>query len=253
LNPVRGFGNLFKPEKIVDLGKAFIKVLVLCLVAYLTLKGDVEILPALSDAEARTFAVYQLDLIYRLVKNILFVYAVIAAVDFGYQKWQYDKSIKMSKDEIKDEYKQSEGDPQVKRRIRRLQVEAARRRMMAEVPKADVVITNPTHYAVALRYDAESMEAPIVLAKGTDLIAKRIREIAEEHGVTLYRAPEIARALYRDTEPGDTIPLDMFKAVAEILAHVYRLTDRALPTRPTAQTRPVPKTPLTPGREPLIR
>jgi flagellar biosynthetic protein FlhB len=151
---------------------------------------------------------------------------VIALLDYAFQRWQYEERVKMSKQEIKDEYKETEGDPLIKSRIRSLQREMARRRMMAEVPSSDVVITNPTHFAVALRYDPERHDAPVVVAKGVDRIAARILEVAGEHRVPLYQAPPIARALYREAELGDPIPADLFQAVAEILAHVLRLAGR---------------------------
>ena len=160
---------------------------------------------------------------------MLLVYVVIAVVDYLFQKWQWEEKNKMSKQEVKDEHKQSEGDPLVRSRIRSLQREMARRRMMAEVPKADVVVTNPTHFAVALRYDPERDAAPEVVAKGVDLVARRIIEVAEEHGVPLYQAPPVARVLYHQVELGETIPAQMFQTVAEILAHVYRLGRRSVP------------------------
>jgi flagellar biosynthetic protein FlhB len=227
LNPINGLKNLFKPENILEFVKGLIKVTVLTWVAYATIKGDLDNLPFLSDAPLQTFMVYQLDMGFRIIKNVLIIYALIAAADYALKRYEYEKGIKMTKQEVKDEWKQTEGDPQIKRRIRSLQVEMARRRMMAEVPKADVVITNPTHFAVALKFDPAEMEAPQVLAKGADRVAHRIIELAEENHITIYRAPEVARALFRQTEPGDTIPADMFQAVAEILAHVYRLTGKA--------------------------
>jgi len=148
---------------------------------------------------------------------------VLGLFDYAYQRWEFERSIRMSKQEIKEEYKQMEGDPLVKRRIRQRQRELARRRMMSDVPKADVVITNPTHVAVALSYDRKVAEAPVVLAKGKGLIAQRIREIARENRVPVVQNPPLARAIYAQVEVGEEIPESLYKAVAEVLAFVYRL------------------------------
>jgi flagellar biosynthetic protein FlhB len=151
---------------------------------------------------------------------------VLAALDYIYQRWQHEESLKMTKQEIKDERKQTEGDPQVKSRIRSLQRQAAYQRMMAEVPKSDVVITNPTHLAVALRFDPAEMAAPRVTAKGADFIAERIRDIARESNVPIVENKPLAQALYKMAELGDYIPVDLYRAVAEVLAYVYRLKGR---------------------------
>jgi flagellar biosynthetic protein FlhB len=149
--------------------------------------------------------------------------ALIAAVDVPFQLWQYYKKLRMTKEEVKREYKEQEGDPHLKARIRSVQREMARKRMMAEVPKADVVVTNPTHFAVALKYDQKSMAAPMVVAKGRGVIAQRIRELADEARVPRVEAPPLARALYAHVEIGETIPPTLFAAVAEILAYVFQL------------------------------
>lgn len=226
LNPINGLKNLFQWAKVVDLLKGVLKVAVVTWVAYLSVRGRLAELPAVALFSAGPLLQFTLDLGFEILKNVLLVYVVIALVDFLFQKWQWEEKNKMSKQEIKDEYKQSEGDPLVRSRIRSLQREMARRRMMAEVPQADVVVTNPTHFAVALRYDPEKSAAPEVVAKGADQVAKRIIEVAEEHGVPLFQAPPVARALYQQVELGETIPAQMFQAVAEILAHVYRLSRR---------------------------
>jgi flagellar biosynthetic protein FlhB len=147
----------------------------------------------------------------------------LAFLDYMYQKYDFEKNIRMSKQDIKDEYKKSEGDPKIKGKIKEKQRQMAMRRMMQEVPKADVIITNPTHYAICLKYDDGNMDAPIVVAKGVDLIAQRIKEIAKEHEVAMVENKPLARALYARVEIGNIIPEDLFKAVAEILAFVYRI------------------------------
>ena len=158
--------------------------------------------------------------------RLAFLLLVLALFDYGYQKWEFEKSIRMSKQELKEEYKQMEGDPQIKSKIRQKQRELARSRMMSSVPKADVVITNPTHLAVALEYDRDIMEAPVLVAKGEGFVARRIREIAEENGVPVVENRTLARGLYDSMEIGDEIPEHLYKAVAEVLAFIYRLKGR---------------------------
>jgi flagellar biosynthetic protein FlhB len=149
--------------------------------------------------------------------------AALAGVDYAFQRWSYEKSLRMTRREVQDEYKQTEGDPLIKSRIRSIQRELARRRMMAEVPKADVIITNPTHLAVALRYRAKDMSAPKVVAKGAELVAEKIKEIARAHGVPLVENKPVAQVLYKTVDLGQTIPSSLYQAVADLLAYVYRL------------------------------
>jgi flagellar biosynthetic protein FlhB len=158
-----------------------------------------------------------------LILILLLVFAVIAFGDFFYQRWHYIKTLRMSKVEVKDEYKQQEGDPMIKSRLRSIRLEKARKRMMAAVPRADVVVTNPTHYAIALEYDNKRMVAPIVLAKGVDRIAERIREIALENNIPLVSNPPLARALHDTVEIDQQIPTQHYRAVAEIISYVYKL------------------------------
>lgn len=229
LDPSKGLKNLFQKAKIIDLFKNILKVVLVGWVAYVAIRGRLGEIPYLTDLPPRGFLVYLLELGFAILKYVLLVYVAIALLDYAFQRWQYEERIKMSKQEVKDEYKDTEGDPLIKSRIRSLQREMARRRMMAEVPKADVVVTNPTHFAVALRYDPAEMDSPRVVAKGVDRVAERILELAREHRVPLYEAPPIARALYREAELGDPIPADLFQAVAEILAHVYRAAGKEAP------------------------
>jgi flagellar biosynthetic protein FlhB len=151
---------------------------------------------------------------------------VIAAIDVFFQKWKYTQDLKMTKQEVKQERKDTDGSPEVKSRIRRIQIEMARQRMLQEVPKASVVLVNPTHVAVALRYDSKTMDAPIMVAKGADHLAEKIREIARAYGVPIVRKPELARTIYSTVKPGDVIPQTLYAAVAEVLARIYRLRHR---------------------------
>ena len=162
-------------------------------------------------------------LMFQVGMTLSLVLALIAALDFLYQRFQHDKDLRMSKQEVKEEMKQSDGDPLVKQRIRQVQRQMAQQRMMEEVPQADVIITNPTHVAVALKYDAESMGAPVVVAKGYDLVAQRIKSIAAEHNIVQIENVPLARALAKDVEIGQAIPVDHYQAVAEVLSMVYKL------------------------------
>jgi flagellar biosynthetic protein FlhB len=163
------------------------------------------------------------ETIWWLALKMALLLLVLGIFDYVYQRWEFERSIKMSKKEIKDEYKQMEGDPKIKQKIRQRQREMARQRMMSEVPKADVVVTNPTTYAVALQYDREIMDAPVLLAKGRGVMARRIREIAEEHKIPIVENPPLARSLYDVAEIGFEIPESFYKTVAEVLAFVYKM------------------------------
>jgi len=227
LNPISGLGNLFQWAKVVDLAKDVLKVVAVGWAAYLALRDRLWEFPALAGVPPRTLLEFMLvKVAFPILRNVLLVYVAIALLDYAFQRWQFEKKIRMTKQEIKDEHKETEGDPLIRSRIRSLQREMARRRMMAEVPRSDVVVTNPTHFAVALRYVPGEMEAPQVTAKGADRVAEKILDLAREHGVPVVEDPPVARALYRQAEPGDRVPADLFQAVAEILAHVYRLTGR---------------------------
>lgn len=223
INPISGFKRMFSKDKLFDLLKAILKVGILFYVVYSSLK----------DEWGMIINIYQLDLwsaitlIVNTVLNISFqitaVFFVIAFADWWYQKRKFNNDMKMTKQEVKDEYKNTEGNPQIKSQIRRKMSEASRRRMMQELPEADVVITNPTHLAVALKYDKEEAEAPIVIAKGADYLAARIREVAKENHIEIVENKPLARMLYHNVELGDQIPPELYQMVAEILAYVYGL------------------------------
>jgi flagellar biosynthesis protein FlhB len=223
LNPITGFGRFLSARGAVELGKAFAKFLVVATVAILVLRNESPRLLALG-AEPLPDAIAQSG---RLAADALLAVsgglALIAAVDVPWQLWHYSHELSMTRDDIREELKESEGAPEVRFRIRRAQREIARRRMMHEVPKADVVVVNPTHFAVALRYDEGRMRAPLVVAKGADLIAARIRELATEHSVPIFEAPPLARALYHSVEIGSEIPATLYAAVAQVLTYIYQL------------------------------
>jgi flagellar biosynthetic protein FlhB len=181
----------------------------------------------LADSALPVIWVFMLKVSYSVLMKIIMVLIVLAILDFIWQRFSHEKSLRMSKQELKEEHKQMEGDPQIKARVRSLQREMARRRMYKEIPKATVVVTNPTHIAIALQYDSAVMKAPVVLAKGKRLIAERIREIARTAGVPIVEDKPLARAMYDKIDVGFEIPMEFFTAVAEILAYVYRLKNRA--------------------------
>lgn len=225
LNPISGVKRLFGLRSLVTLVKDLIKVTACGVVAYVVMKGAIPDLMALLGASPGMAMVVVARLIMKIGWAIVAIYVLIAIADFAYEKWQHEKDLRMSKDEVKREAKEADVNPEVKGQLKRRQREMAVQRMMSAVPDADVVITNPTHYAVALRY-ARALPAPQVVAKGADQVALRIIAKARESGVSVVQAPPLARSIYAAAEIGQFIPADAFGAVAEILAHVYRATGR---------------------------
>ena len=226
INPLAGFKRLFSSRSLVEMVKSVLKVTLISIAVYWALMDGSEELLMLTDSSMQTMVdTLGKDAIMVMVL-VTALFLVIALADLIYQRLQYSKGLRMTKQEIKDEQKQMEGDPMVKGRIRQIQREMAQRRMMDEVPKADVVITNPTHFAVALLYKQGEMRAPKVTAKGRGEIAARIRALAKENGIPLVENPPLARVLFKDVELGGLIPPDLFKAVAEVLAYVYGLRRR---------------------------
>ena len=223
LNPISGVKRLISLKSLVELIKSIFKIGFVGLIAYLMLRGELVTIPSLIHMEVIETAAYMGEVAFKISFFVCLGLIVLATADFAYQRWQHQKDLMMTKQEIKEEHKQSDGDPQVKSRIRSMQMEMAQRRMMEAIPSADVVITNPTHFAIAIKFDPEKMAAPQVVAKGADYIALRIREIAAEHDVPLVENKPLARTLFRSAEIGDFIPEDLYRAVAEVLAYVYRL------------------------------
>jgi flagellar biosynthetic protein FlhB len=227
INPISGFQRLFSMRSVIETIKNIAKLSVIGIVAYLTLKGEFDKMLVLSDASVGMIWTFTVATAYKVIMNIALVLIIIAILDYAYQRYDVEKKLKMSKQEVKEEHKQMEGDPQVKSRIRSLQREMARRRMMQEVPRATVVVTNPTHIAIALRYEASENDAPVVLAKGKQLIAQRIKSIALENHIPVVEDKPLARAMYDKIEIGSPIPMEFFTAIAEILAYVYKLKNRS--------------------------
>ncbi|MFA5082805.1 MAG: flagellar biosynthesis protein FlhB [Hydrogenophilaceae bacterium] len=234
MNPLKGLGRMFGWKSLVELGKAALKggVIAGASVWMIWLQWD-EILTL--SAEPLEYAMPHFGWItmYTFLAAAA-AFALIAAIDVPYQIWNYHHGLRMTKEEVRQEHKETEGDPQVKARIRALQREQARRRMMQAVPRADVVVTNPMHFAVALKYEEKGMAVPVVIAKGSQLVAERIKEIAREHHVPIVEAPPLARALHRHVEVGEVIPGTLFSAVAQVLAYVYQLNNQMNPALPEA-------------------
>jgi len=222
INPIKGLKRLFSVKTFVEGLKTTLKTFIAFLVGFLLFYNFLKEIPKLELMNFFQQIRWFEDKAVILIFSLLAVFFVFAIIDFVYQKYTYKKSMRMSKQEIKDEYKQTEGNPEIKAKIRQLQREMAKKRMMAEVPKADVVITNPTHYAVAIRYDKTKDEAPRVVAKGVDNLALKIKEIAREAGVMIVENPPLARELYKSVDVDEVIPPKLYKAVAEVLAFVYR-------------------------------
>ncbi|WP_022767235.1 MULTISPECIES: flagellar biosynthesis protein FlhB [unclassified Butyrivibrio] len=223
LNPISGMKKIFSARKLFDLGKSLLKLVVMAAVIYSFFTGRTESLFLLYDMPLGQAIGLMGNLIIDLGFRIAAAYMVIAFIDLIYQRRKFNKDMMMTKKEVKDEYKNSEGDPQVKGAQKRRMMEASRRRMMQQLPQADVVITNPTHYAVAIKYDAEESDAPVVVAKGADYLAQKIKEIARDNKVEIVENKPLARMLYANVEVGEMVPPELYKAVAEVLAYVYHL------------------------------
>ncbi len=223
ISPLNGVKKLFSAQSLAELFKSLFKLTVLGYIGYFTFETEIQHFMGLATTSTDDIIGYNFAVVASVAGKIVLALIVLAAMDYVFQRWQHEQKLKMTKQEVKDEAKQTEGDPQLKSRIRQVQREMSRARMMQEVPQADAIVTNPTHFAVAIRYDRETMTAPQVTAKGADFLALRMRAIAQEHNVPVLERPPLARELYRDVEVGQVIPDRFFKAVAEILAYVYRL------------------------------
>ncbi len=224
LDPVKGFKNsFFSSRPLVELLKSLAKLGLVGIVSYVILKTMILNTVGLINFTISEIVQYMLSNSVEFLWKVSLVYLLIAVVDFIYQKRKHKKELMMTKQEVKEEAKQMEGDPHIKSKIKSKQLEMAQKRMMQEIPNADVVITNPTHYAVALKYEIGKSKAPIVVAKGMDLIAKKIKQIAKENNVPLHEDVPLARALYKSCEVGEEIPENMFNTVAQILAYIYNL------------------------------
>ncbi|MGF7185987.1 flagellar biosynthetic protein FlhB [Desulfitispora alkaliphila] len=224
LNPIKGFKRIFSKRSLVELAKSIFKITSVTLITFTTINAHIDILPGLSEMELMAVLQFLGYLIFTIAWKVGLVLLIIAAIDIVYQRYEHEKSIKMSKHDVKEEHKQTEGHPQIKSKFKEKQRQMAMNRMMQDVPKADVVITNPTHIAVALEYK-EGMLAPVVVAKGQDKIAEKIKEIAKAEDVPIVEDKPLARTLNQTVEIGDPVPADLYQAVAEVLAFVYKLNN----------------------------
>ena len=221
LNPVNGFKKLFGVDKLVELLKSLLKLLIIGYMAYSTIKDEASQLFLLYDMQLISALKLFGDIVINMSLKICAVYLIIGIVDYAYQKHKFNEDLKMTKQEVKDEWKNAEGDPAIKGKQRQRMQEASRRRMMQEIPQADVVITNPTHFAVAIKYDPRTAPAPFVVAKGEDFLAARIKEEAGKHGIDIVENKPLARMLYYNVDLGAQIPQELYSTVAEILAVIY--------------------------------
>ena len=221
-NPANGFKRMFSKDSLFELLKSVVKIIMIAVIAYTSIRSHAEEIFLMYHITLNQAIAQIGSIVIDVGLKIAYVYCVVGAVDYVYQRHKFNEDMKMTKQEVKDEMKNSEGDPQIKGKQRQRMQEASRRRMMQNVPQADVVITNPTHYAVALKYDEGTGPAPVLLAKGADLIAQRIKEIAKENKVEIVENKPLARMIYTNVEIGHEIPPELYQAVAEILAAVYR-------------------------------
>ncbi|MCM1272216.1 MAG: flagellar biosynthesis protein FlhB [Clostridium sp.] len=227
LNPISGFKRMFSKQALFELLMAILKIAIFSAVCYSVVKDNVGIVVTLYDYDIKDCLVILYNLVFELGMKISLVYVVLSLADYAFQRWKHKKDIKMTKQEVKDEYKNQEGDPKVKSQQRQRMQQASRRRMMQSIPEADVVITNPTHFAVALKYDNTENMAPVVTAKGADYLAFKIKDIARENNVEIVENKPLARMLYANVEVGREIPPELYQSVAEILAYVYGIKNKA--------------------------
>ena len=251
MNPVAGIGRMFSTESLAELVKTIVKSLLVGGVAWWVISAEVGDIMALMSEPVHAALPHTLKLVALTCALIIGSLLLVALIDVPYQLWSHHRKLRMSREDLRQEQKENDGDPQVKAQIRRQQQQMAKRRMMAEVPKADIIVTNPTHFAVALKYHDKEMRAPRVVAKGADLVALRIRAMAEENKIPILEAAPLTRALYRYTKLGDEIPAALYAAVAEVLAWAYQLNHQlseggAAP--PAPQNLPVPESLDSQGR-----
>jgi flagellar biosynthetic protein FlhB len=223
LNPIEGFKRIFSLRSLVEGLKSILKLILVGSVVAVLVKDQIVQVPAMVNYSINQIMVLVGDMTVRLLGGVGIFMGVIAAADYFFNWWQLEKQMMMTKQEVKEEHKSREGDPMIKARIRRIQREMANKRMMADVPKADVVVTNPTHIACALRYDPVTMAAPVLIAKGADKVAEKIKEIAREHNVPVMENKPLARTIFKTMKIGQVIPRELFAAVAQVLSYVYKL------------------------------
>jgi flagellar biosynthetic protein FlhB len=223
LSPLKGFGRIFSKNSVMELFKSLFKVGIISVISYYVMKSHWKEIPPLMGFGVGQILSFMGFVALEIIYNVLLVMIFLSLLDFAFQKFTYMENLRMTKQEIKEESKETDGNPQIKQRIRTVQMEMARKRMMAAVPEADVIVTNPTHISIAIKYDTLNYAAPVVVAKGVGPIAMRIREIAKENNIPLVEDKPLARTLNKTVQVGQVIPASLYKAVAEILAYVYKL------------------------------
>lgn len=228
LNPISGIQNIFGKRILVQLGKQLLKLFFVAIIIYNEIASNLSFFMIVGQSTPGAIVQMTMNLIYGIAWKFGMLLVLVGLIDYAYERWQLEQSLKMSKSEVKDEYRQSEGNPEAKGAMKKRQRETARRRMMQAVPRATVVVTNPTHFAVALEWDEVNMDAPVVIAKGADLVAKRIRELALEHKIPIMENPPLARTLYERVELDQSIPPNLYAAVAQVIAFVYRLKRKTI-------------------------
>ncbi|MBV8721531.1 MAG: flagellar biosynthesis protein FlhB [Candidatus Eremiobacteraeota bacterium] len=228
INPITGFGRLFSKQILVNLAKQIIKLAAVVIILYQSISQNLGFLAQVGQTSPNSVVTIVASIVFTIAWKFALLLVVVGLLDYVWMRYQYEDSLKMTKQEVKDEWRQSEGNPEAKAALKRRQREFARRRMMSAVPRATVVVTNPTHYAVALEWNELEMEAPVVSAKGVDLLAKRIRQIAEENGVPIMENPPLARTLYEKVELDQAIPPNLYAAVAQVIAFVFKLKRKTI-------------------------
>jgi flagellar biosynthetic protein FlhB len=228
VNPLTGFQRLFSKQILVNFAKQILKLTAVAIILYQTIAQNLGFLAQVGQSTPDAFLVTLANLIFSIAWKFALFLVVVGILDHIWMRYQYEDSLKMTKQEVKDEWRQSEGNPEAKAALKRRQREFARRRMMSAVPRATVVVTNPTHFAVALEWNELDMEAPVVTAKGADLLAKRIRQLAQEHGVPIMENPPLARTLYEKVELDQAIPPNLYAAVAQVIAFVFKLKRKTI-------------------------
>ena len=227
-NIIKGFGRLLSLRSFAELIKSILKLTIIGCIVYGVIRNESRIFLHLYHWEVDAILIYMLKVIFKIFMWVIIVMLFLAVLDFAFQRWQFEKQLKMTKQEVKDEMKQTEGDPQVKSRIKSIQIQTARKRMMQAVPEADVVVTNPTHLALAIRYEPGSMSAPRVVAKGAGHVAERIKQLASEHDIPVIENKKLAQNLYKLVRLGGEVPVQLYQAVAELLAYVYKLKGKTV-------------------------
>jgi len=228
INPLKGFSRILSSRSLNELFKSIAKMAIISATAFFTVRGEMDSILGLGQLAPSQIGLFALTVAFKIFIKTCWIFIIIAFLDYIYQRWQFETQLKMTKEEIREEHKQTEGDPHVKARIRSIQRDMARKRMMEQVPGADVVVANPTHLAVALTYDPVKADAPVVVAKGRGLIAAKIKEIAAENDIPIIEDKALARGLYKSVEIGEMIPIEFYQAVADILAYVYQVKGKVI-------------------------